>query len=145
MEMLRKVSTRTSLWGSCLLSALMWEARRPADEQEWYYLLPAFLLRCLGHTAKGNIPVWDRGEWLRMTTNWLGVLTSTSLPHPQGALEHGAKSRRPKGATSIPDPSFVRKRMTFLVNTRKRLNESHRLSKLYLTNNSGDHIFLIEN
>ena len=145
MEMLRKVSTRTSLRGSCLISALMWEARRPGDEQEWYYLLPAFLLRCLGHTAKGNIPVWDGGEWLRMTMNWPDVLTSTSLPHPQGALEYGAKRSCPKGATSISNPSFVRKRMTFLVNTRKRLNESRWLSKLYLTNNSGDHIFQTEN
>ena len=38
-------------------------------------------------------------------------------------------------------PSFVRKRMTFLINTRRKLSESHWLSKVYVTCSSGDHSF----
>ena len=102
------------------------------------------LLRCPGHTAQESFPVRDRRG---ATTEDDGEQAGCSHQHSpvlplRGPGINGAKTRCPEEtATSISDPSLVRKRMAFLTNTRTKLNESHWLSKVHITCSSGDHIF----
>ena len=113
--------------------------QHPADQREWQGLLLGVLV-----TAEESSPVRDRGGGVAEDdAHRLGVLTSTSLPSLWGALAD--TGLRPdvlkERATRISNPSSVRKRMTFLINTRTKLNETHGLSKICITYSSGDHIF----
>ena len=113
--------------------------QHPADQREWQGLLLGVLV-----TAEESSPVRDRGGGVAEDdAHRLGVLTSTSLPSLWGALaDTGLRPDALKErATRISNPSSVRKRMTFLINTRTKLNETHGLSKICITYSSGDHIF----
>ena len=102
------------------------------------------LLRCPGHTAKESFPARGRCGG---TTEDDGEQAGCSHQHfpvlpLRGPGINGAKPRCPRGDShQCLNASLVRKRMTFLTNTRTKLNESHWLSKVHITYSSGDHIF----
>ena len=108
----------------------------PAGQWEWQ--VSSWVFWSQPRRALQSETEWRNG-WGWRRTGWV---FSPALPCPpsEGPWQIRGWDQTPS-RREPPNPSSVRKRMTFLINKRTKLSESHWLSKVYLTYSSGDHIF----